>query len=108
MTKFRLCSEQKGAQMKYRENIKPVSFLKAHAFEIIRALSKSKKTMIITQNGEAKAVIQDIKLYEQNQETLSLLKILAQSSESIKRGLAKPVSKALYNIESRIDQTRSK
>ena len=88
--------------MKYSENIKPISFLKAHASEIIRALSKSKKTMIITQNGEAKAVIQDIKLYEQNQETLALLKILAQSSESIKKGRVKPISKAFDDQTSSI------
>jgi prevent-host-death family protein len=62
---------KKENTMKYSENIKPISFLKSHASEIIRNLNKSKKTIIITQNGEAKAVVQDIKLYEQNLESFS-------------------------------------
>ena len=88
--------------------IKPISFLKAHASEIIRALSKSKKTLIITQNGEAKAILQDIKLYEQNQESMALLKILAQSSESIRKGNIKPIKKAFEDIESKIDKSQRK
>ncbi len=94
--------------MKFSENIKPISFLKAHASEIIRELSKSKKTLIITQNGEAKAVVQDIKLYEQNQESMALLKILAQSSKSIRKGKFKPISKAFTDLESRIKENTSK
>ena len=88
--------------MKFSENIKPISFLKAHASEIIRELSKSKKTIIITQNGEAKAIVQDIKLYEQNQESMALLKILAQSSNSIRKGDVKPISQAFADLGSKI------
>ena len=94
--------------MKYSENIKPISFLKAHASEIIRNLSKSKKTLIITQNGEAKAVVQDIKLYEQNQESLALLKILALSSNSIRKGETKTAPKAFTDLETRIKEITSK
>ena len=94
--------------MKYSESIKPISFLKAHASEIIRNLNKSKKTIIITQNGEAKAVVQDIKLYEQNIESMALLKILAQSSDSIRKGKIKPISKAFSDLENRINENTSK
>jgi prevent-host-death family protein len=94
--------------MKFSENIKPISFLKAHASEILRELNKSKKTMIITQNGEAKAVVQDIKLYEQNQESMALLKILAQSSESVRKGKVKPASQAFTDLEKKINEKYSK
>ena len=94
--------------MKFSENIKPISFLKAHASEIIRNLNKSNKTIIITQNGEAKAVVQDIKLYEQNLESMALLKILAQSNESIKRGKFKPIANAFSDLESKINENLSK
>lgn len=94
--------------MKFSENIKPISFLKAHASEIIRDLSKSKRTLIITQNGEAKAVVQDIKLYEKNQESMALLKILAQSSNSIRKGKFRPASKAFTDLETRIKEITSK
>ena len=90
--------------VKFSENIKPISFLKAHASEIIRNLNKSKKTIIITQNGEAKAVIQDIKLYEQNLESMSLLKILTQSNNSINKGAIKPITKAFSDFESKINK----
>ena len=94
--------------MKYSENIKPISFLKSHASEIIRNLNKSKKTIIITQNGEAKAIVQDIKLYEQNLESMALLKILAQSNESIKSGKIKPINDAFSDLDSRIKEISSK
>ena len=94
--------------MKYSENIKPISFLKSHASEIIRNLNKSKKTIIITQNGEAKAIVQDIKLYEQNLESMALLKILAQSNESIKKGKIKPIKDAFSDLDSRIKEISSK
>jgi prevent-host-death family protein len=94
--------------MKFSESIKPISFLKAHASEIIRELSKSKKTIIITQNGEAKAIVQDIKLYEQNQESMAILKILAQSSNSIRKGDIKPISQAFTDLENKIKENTSK
>ena len=61
--------------------IKPISYLKAHAAEIIREIISEHKTVIITQNGEAKAVLQDIKVYEELQESLTLLKILAMGNK---------------------------
>ncbi len=94
--------------MKYSENIKPISFLKSHASEIIRNLNKSKKTIIITQNGEAKAVVQDIKLYEQNLESMALLKILAHSNKNIKTGKVKSINKAFSDLESRIKENLPK
>lgn len=63
--------------MKLSNQIKPISFLKANAAEVIRGLSVKAEPLIITQNGEAKAVMQDIKSYEQTQETMALLKVLA-------------------------------
>ena len=66
------------------EAIKPISYLKAHASEVIRDVANNEKTVIITQNGEAKAILQDIKLYEKTQESLALLKILAMSNKNLK------------------------
>lgn len=62
--------------MKSSEQIKPISYLKAHVAEIIRNLSSNMGFLVITLNGEAKAVMQDIKSYEQTQETMALLKFL--------------------------------
>jgi len=90
--------------MKFSQAIKPISYLKAHASEIIRDVSSNKKTLIITHNGEARVVIQDIHVYEQTQESLALLKILAMSSANVSSGNVKPVEKAFDDIRERIDE----
>ena len=87
--------------MKLSESIKPISYLKAHASEIIRDISNNHKTYIITQNGEAKAIVQDINSYEQTQESLSLLKILTQSKKSLNKGNYKPINKAFNDLKKR-------
>ncbi|OPX33785.1 prevent-host-death protein [candidate division KSB1 bacterium 4484_188] len=90
--------------MKYSENIKPISYLKSHASEILREISKNKETLIITHNGEAKVVVQDIHVYEQIQESLALLKILAQSSSSVSSGKIKPARTAFKDIKRKIEK----
>ena len=88
--------------MKYSQVIKPISYLKSHASELIRNISVNQDTLIITQNGEAKAVVQDIKVYEQTQDSLALLKILAQSSSNLNKGNFKPASKSFSDLKKRI------
>lgn len=92
--------------MKYSESVKPISYLKAHASEILRDVSNNKKTMIITQNGEAKAVLQDIKVYEEMQESIALLKILALSTKSKEKMNYKPVESSFDTIRKRIEDTK--
>ena len=72
--------------MKYSTQIKPISYLKAHAAEIAHQLTEQREPMVITQNGEAKFVLQDIVSFEQTQETMALLKILALGNRQIEEG----------------------
>ena len=72
--------------MKLSNQIKPISYLKAHAAEIVRKLGEQREPLVITQNGEAKVVIQDIESYEQTQETMALLKVLALGMRQIEEG----------------------
>jgi prevent-host-death family protein len=72
--------------MKLSSQIKPISYLKAHAAEIVRNMGEKQEPLVITQNGEAKVVIQDIESYEQTRETMALLKILALGSRQIEEG----------------------
>ena len=88
--------------MKLHESIKPISYLKAHASELIRDISVNRRTLVITQNGEAKAIMQDIATYEQTKESIALLKVLAQSTKSKKEGRYKPARKAFKDLHSRI------
>jgi len=88
--------------MKLSEQIKPISYLKAHAPEVIRGLTESREPMVITLHGEAKAVLQDIASYEQTQETLALLKVLALTGKTVDEGKVEPVADAFARIRSRL------
>ena len=72
--------------MRYSTQIRPISYLKANAAEVLDELTLQRQPMVITQNGEAKAVIQDVASYEETQETLALLKILALGNQEIAEG----------------------
>lgn len=77
--------------MSYSIHIKPISYLKANAAEVLAQLTEQRRPMVITQNGEAKAVIQDVASYEETQETLALLKVLALGNREIAEGRVRPV-----------------
>ena len=84
--------------MKYSTQIKPISYLKANAAEVVRTLAEQREPMVITQNGEAKIVIQDVASYEQTQETIALLKILALGNRQIEQGRIAPASEAIRRL----------
>ncbi|MFV1985618.1 MAG: type II toxin-antitoxin system Phd/YefM family antitoxin [Thiohalomonadales bacterium] len=87
--------------MKLSNQIKPISYLKAHTAEIVRNLSSQGEPLVITQNGEAKVVIQDIKSYEQTQETMALLKILALGTRQIEEGKVQPAEDVIQQLRNR-------
>jgi prevent-host-death family protein len=91
-------------KVKLSESVKPISYFKANAAAIIKNLSEKNGTLIITQNGEAKAVVQDIETYEQTQESLAMLKILAMSKKGVSEGETKPAGKVLKELEKKIKQ----
>jgi prevent-host-death family protein len=84
--------------MRYSTQIKPISYLKANAADVLDELEAHRKPLIITQNGEAKAVIQDVASYEETQETLALLKILALGNQQIQRGEIAPIAEAVMRL----------
>jgi len=88
--------------MKLAEGIKPISYLKTNTADVVRAVNETLEPVIITQNGEAKAVIQDVRSYEQTLETLALLKMLAQSKASIEAGGSRTFRSAIKNVRSNL------
>lgn len=87
--------------MRYSAQVKPISYLKANAAEVLRDLAEKREPMVITQNGEAKAVIQDVASFEQTQETLALLKLLALGNQDIEAGRTTPARSAVERLRSR-------
>lgn len=87
--------------MRYSSQVKPISYLKANAAEVLTHLAECREPMVITQNGEAKAVLQDVASFEQTQETLALLKILALGHQEVQAGNAKPLNQVLARIRAK-------
>ena len=88
--------------MRYSTQIKPISYLKANAAEVLKELAAQRQPMVITQNGEAKAVIQDVASYEETQETLALLKILALGNSQVAQGKVKPLADVIKALRERV------
>jgi prevent-host-death family protein len=81
--------------------VKPISYVKANAADLIRELKEAGEPLVITQNGEATAVMQDVASYEATQETLALLKILALGKRQIEEGKAIPIAEAVRRLRAR-------
>lgn len=88
------------------EAVKPISYVKAHAADIILNITESRTPIIITQNGEATAVLQDIASYEEIQESLALLKILAVSRKDLEAGRVEPVEQVFADLRAEIKKLR--
>jgi PHD/YefM family antitoxin component YafN of YafNO toxin-antitoxin module len=72
--------------MNLSSQVKPISYLKSHAAQIVKDLSASREPMIITQNGAATLVVMDVQSFEQRENTLTMLKILALGQREIEQG----------------------
>lgn len=88
--------------MKLSDSVKSISYLKQNTARAVHEVRESSGPLVITQNGEAKAVLVDIVEYERMKETLALLKILAQSKESYQQGRHKPAGKAMADLRKRL------
>ena len=89
------------ASMKYSTRIRSISYLKANAAEIVRELAEQHEPLVITQNGEAKAIIQDVASYEATQDTLALLKILALGNRQIEEGKVVPAADVIGRLRAK-------
>ena len=88
--------------MHLSQDIKPISYLKAKTADVINSVNENQRTIIITQNGEAKAVIQDIKTYENLQNSLNLLKLIVQSENDVENNEVIEQDKMFENLEQKL------
>ena len=87
--------------MRYSTQVKSISYLKANAAEVLMHLAEQRQPMLITQNGEVKAVLQDVASFEETQETLALLKILALGNQAVAVGKVKPVADVVARLRAK-------
>jgi len=82
--------------MRYSTQIKPISYVKAHAAELLDRITEEREPIIITQNGEARAVLMDVASYDQlMQEAVTLLKVLALADKEIASGATVPIEEVM-------------
>jgi prevent-host-death family protein len=87
--------------MRYSSQVRPISYLKSNAAEVLRTLAENREPMVITQNGEARAVIQDVASYEETQELLALLKLLALGRRDVEEGRTAPLTEVVARLRAR-------
>ncbi len=91
-------------RMKLSRDLKSISYFKNNMAEVIRKINENQGTMIITQNGEAKAALMDIKTYEDLQETLAMLEMIAIGNKNLSEGkMYRPAEEVLREFEARIE-----
>ena len=85
--------------MKFSTQVKPISYLKSHTAEIVRDLTENREPLLISQNGEVKLVVTDVKSFEEQEETLALLKILALGNREIEQGKFRDVENLFAELD---------
>ena len=87
--------------MRYSSQVKPISYLKANAADVLSQLEEQREPIVITQNGEAKDVLQDVASFEETQETLAMLKILTLGNQDVAAGKVKPVADVVARLRAK-------
>ena len=90
--------------MKFSTQIKPISYLRDHAAEIIRDISESREPLLITQDGEAKLVVKDVKSYEEQEQTVALLRMLASGNKEIEQGKFRDAEEVFAELDKTVQQ----
>ena len=90
--------------MEIQSDIKSVSYLKSHAADILKHINETRRPMIITQNGEPRAVLQDPESYDVMRRAIGLLKLISQGEEDIKQGRMKTQEKVFGDIEEMMEK----
>jgi prevent-host-death family protein len=86
--------------MNISQDIKPVTYLKSRAADLLKQINETHRPVIITQNGEPKAILQDPKSYENMRNAIGLLKLISQGEDEIRGGNSRSQQEVFENIES--------
>ncbi len=90
--------------MNLSTDIKPASHLKAHTDSVLKQLNETHRPLIITENGEAKAVLQDLESYENMKNALGLMKLIAQGEKDIRNGKTQTNEEIFEELEALLEE----
>ena len=85
-----------------KETIKPISYVKSNAAEVMAYVNERKNPVIITQNGEARAVLVDIETYQNTQDAFALMNIIKIAEKDITGGRVRKVDDVFNDLRERI------
>ncbi len=94
--------------MNITNDIKPITFLKNRAADVLKQINETRRPVIITQNGEPKAVLQDPESYENMRNAIGILKLLSQGEDDIQNGNTTSQEKVFANIEIKLKENAEK
>lgn len=89
--------------MRFAEDIRPVTYMKSRAAELLRSLEENRRPVVITQNGDAKGVLLDVESYRQLKNSVLMLKILALGEADLRAGRTVSQEEAFRHLEERLD-----
>lgn len=85
--------------MNLSKDIKPITYLKSRAADLLKQINQTHRPVVITQNGEPKAILQDPESYQSMRNAIGILKLLSQGEKDIKNGKTKPQEEVFADIE---------
>ena len=94
--------------MKMSEDIRPVTYLKSRTADLLAQVNKTKRPVIITQNGEARGVLQDTESFESMKAAIAILKLLVQGEEDVRKGDVIPHDEVFRRFENRLKSARKR
>jgi prevent-host-death family protein len=94
--------------MNITKDIKPITYLKSRAADLLQQINKTHRPVIITQNGEPKAVLQDPESYENRRNALGMLKLISIGEEEIKNGNIETQEEVFENLEKMLKEYEQK
>ena len=90
--------------MSLKDQVKPITYLKNRTADLVREVTESGRSVVITQNGKAKVVVMDVEAYDRWRDALALLKILAQSQGDVEAGRTISADEAFARAQAAIEQ----
>jgi prevent-host-death family protein len=91
-------------EMNISQDIRPVTYLKSRAADLLKQINETHRPVIITQNGEPRAVLQDPKSFEDMRNAIGMLKLISQGEEDIRHGKSKLQQEVFGNIEKLLNE----
>jgi len=89
--------------MNIKEDIKPISYIKTHAADMLKTVNNTHRPIIITQNGEAKAVLLDTESYQKMNNAIGILKLISQGEKDIENKKTKNNKEVFDRIEKKLN-----